>query len=329
MDFVAIDFETANHRPNSACQLAAVVVRQSQIVAEKSWLIRPPANQFSRFNIAVHGIRPADVSNSPTMELIWPEVQAILGQQLLIAHNARFDMGVLLASLSQYDVACDDFEFHCTRQLARTAWPGRTKYGLKPLGTWLGISFKHHDALEDARCCAKIALAIEAAGDLVGENIELLEKRLGVRRGRYRNGRLVSPRRSGQAAEPVQHMDRWGFPVPTTAKPAGSVCPRSVREACADQPLLGKQIVLIGPLRGMSLEETVALLTELGATVQASIDSSTSYVVTPGISISAAQQQVDRFQIENQASIVGKTIRVLSERQFRALLPGGAISLEQ
>ena len=67
MDFVAIDFETANYRPHSACQLAAVVVQGSRITAEHCWLIRPPRNYFAPRHIAIHGIRASDVEHSPTM----------------------------------------------------------------------------------------------------------------------------------------------------------------------------------------------------------------------------------------------------------------------
>ena len=159
MDFVALDFETASANANSACQLAVVCVSDSQIVDERCWLIRPPRLYFSPRNIAVHGIRPHQVRDAPTMEQLWDEIQPILADQVLIAHNARFDIGVLTSSLAAFDIACPSLEFTCTRLLARSAWPGRSRYGLKPLGDWLQIRFKHHDALEDARCCAKIALA--------------------------------------------------------------------------------------------------------------------------------------------------------------------------
>jgi DNA polymerase-3 subunit epsilon len=329
MDFIAIDFETANHLPNSACQLAAVVVEDSQIVAEKSWLIRPPSNHFSRFNIAVHGIRPTDVVNAPKMDIVWPEFQALMSQLLLIAHNARFDMSVLLASLSQYGITCQNFEFHCTRTLARAAWPGRARYGLKPLGGWLGIQFKHHDALEDARCCAKIALAIESTcGEAMA--VDSLEKILGVRRGRHSDGMLVSPRRNGQPADGgrIARNDRFGFPVVGESRPLGSVCVETVRQSCVDKPLAGKNIVMLGPLRGLSLPETERLLSELGATIQAQIEASTHYVVTPGISVTEAQRQVEASQAIQPEKSTSGVVRVLSERQFRALLPGGAISIQ-
>lgn len=325
MDFVAIDFETANHRANSACQLAAVVVQGSQIVAERSWLIRPPSNQFSRFNIAVHGIRPADVAHAPTMAGIWPEFQELIRNQILVAHNARFDVSVLLSSLGEYSIGCPDFEFHCTRVLARAAWPGRPRYGLKPLGVWLGLNFKHHDALEDARVCAKIALRVEAT---YGEPsaFEALEEKLTVRRGKYRAGSVGLPRSSSSSGEGrIHRTDRWGFPISSQQKQVGSICPETVKQSCVDKPLQGKKIVMLAPLRGLSLEATLRLLNELGAITQTEIDATTNYVVTPGISISAAQEAVDTIRANSSSATA---IRVLSERQFRALLPGGAVSIQ-
>ncbi|MFO0939197.1 MAG: exonuclease domain-containing protein [Pirellulales bacterium] len=324
MDFVAIDFETANHRANSACQLAAVVVRESQIVDEHCWLIRPPSNQFSRFNIAVHGIRPADVAKAPNMAAIWPEFQSVMQNQILVAHNARFDVSVLLSSLGEYSIGCPDFEFHCTRMLARAAWPGRPRYGLKPLGVWLGLNFKHHDALEDARVCAKIALRVESMFGQV-DSFEALETKLTVRRGKHRTGSVSLPRGSGSSGGGrIQRSDRWGFPIASQQKQVGSICPETVKQSCVDKPLREKRIVMLAPLRGLSWEATIRLLTDLGATIQTEIDATTNYVVAAGITVSGAQQQVDAIRA---ASSKPTAIRVLSERQFRALLPGGAVSI--
>lgn len=326
MDFVAIDFETANHRPNSACQLAAVVVEDSQIISQRSWLIRPPGN-FSKFNISIHGISPVDVVDAPHMDRVWPELQAIIDERVLIAHNAHFDMSVLLASLAHFKIVCRNFEFSCTRALARAAWPGQARYGLKPLANWLGIQFKHHDALEDAKCCAQLALAVESScGPPMA--LDALEKLLGIRRGHYRDGSLISPRRYGQPAEGsrISRTDRFGFPIKNNHRPLGSVCADTIRQSFTEKPLQGKNIVMLGPLRGLSQSDTERLLVELGATVQSQIDTATHYVVTPGISLSEAQQRVDTFAANQSEQSTRGVVRVLSERQFRALLPGGAFS---
>ncbi len=195
MDFVAIDFETANSRADSACQLAAVRVERGEIVDHRKWMIKPKRNYFAPRNISIHGIRPEHVTGAPNMEQLWPEFQQFIDGHVLVAHNAAFDIGVLVASLASHDIACPFLEFSCTRAIARRAWPGRSRYGLKPLGTWLGIQFQHHDALEDAMCCARIALA--AAKTVSAESFVHFEKELRLSRGKYSLGRISGPRAIG------------------------------------------------------------------------------------------------------------------------------------
>lgn len=52
MNFVAMDFETANHQAHSACSLALVMVQNSKIVGEFYTLIQPEtpfSGEISRF----------------------------------------------------------------------------------------------------------------------------------------------------------------------------------------------------------------------------------------------------------------------------------------
>lgn len=335
MDFVAIDFETACSNANSACQLAVVEVVDSLIVAEHCWLIRPPRMYFSRRNIEIHGISPAQVSDAATMEELWQQVEPLVDGRVIVAHNARFDIGVLTASLAAYDVACPQLEFTCTRALARAAWPGRARYGLKPLGTSLGIEFRHHDALEDARCCAKIALAV--ASDLQQTELTELEKTLRLTRGNFHQGiikgpRMIGRRRQDAASGPRSTTDRWGFPAKQPRKAAG-VDPVDVLRAAADSlPLSGKNIVLLGALRGLTVAQSQDLVQELGGNCQASISKDTHYVIACGTSLESASDIVSKSlaaSLESttaaaEANVSG--IRLLSERQFRALLPGGKSS---
>lgn len=343
MNVVAIDFETANHHASSACQLAAVVVRDSEIVAEHCWLIRPPRMYFSPRNIDIHGISPDDIRDAPSMEQVWHELSNIVDGQVLVAHNARFDIGVLVASLAAYDVACPDLQFTCTRALARAAWPGRSAYGLKPLGSWLGVDFRHHDALEDSRCCARIALTIEQQHEL--QDLADLEKRLRLTRGTYRQSLISSPRsldrRSGAnvTGGGRQSTDRWGFPDRRLKQ--GAVDPIAIVTAAAQsQPLAGKHIVLLGPLRGLDLPQSQELIAKLGGVCQMQIGSTTDYVVACGTTLDKASNLVcaalaqapDSEPVhapDTSAPATSRTagIRLLSERQFRALLPAGKSTL--
>jgi DNA polymerase-3 subunit epsilon len=322
MDFVAIDFETANSDPSSACQVGLVRVLSGAVAGEYQWLIRPPRNYFSRFNIAVHGIRSADVAHCPSFGRVWEEIQPHVAGLPLLAHNARFDLGVLSASLRANAVDCPELEFNCTRLLAKAAWPGRQRYGLKHLASWQGIQFQHHDALEDARACAQLALRIAGMWEDL-DSLSHLEAKLQVSRGRLKQDRIYSPKRRGSSAADggsTPGADRWGFPIQTIDRPAGSVCSQTILQSSQGQPLEGKLICLLGPLRGLSWLETIKLLNQLGGQVQASVDRQTHYLIATGGRMADAQQ------ILAQAADGESRARILSERQFRALLPGGAFS---
>ncbi len=46
MNFIAMDFETANYQKHSACSLALVMVQDSKIVGEYYTLIQPETEFF-------------------------------------------------------------------------------------------------------------------------------------------------------------------------------------------------------------------------------------------------------------------------------------------
>lgn len=92
--FVAIDFETADHEPDSACSVALVRVEGGRIVGREHRLIRPPRRTF-HFTY-LHGIDWCHVKDAPLFDALWPEVAGILeGAEFLAAHHAVFDERVL------------------------------------------------------------------------------------------------------------------------------------------------------------------------------------------------------------------------------------------
>ena len=99
MNFVSMDFETANHQPYSACSLALVMVKNSQIVGEFYTLIQPETPFFWR-NVQIHGIHQEDVRNAPKFPEVWQTIQPYFQKnRLVVAHNTAFDTKVLALSL--------------------------------------------------------------------------------------------------------------------------------------------------------------------------------------------------------------------------------------
>lgn len=158
--FVAIDFETADPWRDSACRVAMVRVESGRIVAELDRLVRPPRSKF--WFTSVHGVTWDQVRREPDFAGVWPAVRAMFADaSFLVAHNAPFDRGVLDACIAAHGLPASPPPFRDTLKLARERWrlnPAR----LPDVCAHLGIPLaRHHDALQDARACALIALAGE------------------------------------------------------------------------------------------------------------------------------------------------------------------------
>ena len=93
--------------------------------------------------------------------VIAPDLLARLTQvDLVVAHNAAFDIGHLRETLEHFGVPRPDFEYVCTCQLARRVWPDLPSHGLKALTAHIGHQFNHHHAQADAEAAGRVLLAM-------------------------------------------------------------------------------------------------------------------------------------------------------------------------
>lgn len=160
LNFTAIDFETANGSPASPCAVGLVRVRDGKIDDSLALLIQPPYPNdfFSPFNIKVHGINPSDVADAPTWQQALELMLGFMGEDILVAHNAGFDMGVLTSSAALIDAPLPTFEYACSLMIARKTY-NIESYRLNAVAYAIGHEeFNHHDALADADACARIII---------------------------------------------------------------------------------------------------------------------------------------------------------------------------
>lgn len=162
LDFTAIDFETANSSRASACAVGLVKVRDGQILHETGTLIQPPAafSEFNYWSVKVHGITPAMVANAPTWRQTAFFIKDYVMDDLLVAHNAPFDMSVLRAAFAVEEIPVPGVDYFCTLALARRAC-ALPSNKLPDVAAEFGVTLRrHHDASADARCAAEIAVAM-------------------------------------------------------------------------------------------------------------------------------------------------------------------------
>lgn len=158
LDFVAIDFETANQARSSVCSVGLVVVRGGEQVDSFYALIRPEPNYYCYWNSRIHGICRSDTENAPVFSKVWTEIAPRIEGLPLVAHNCRFDQGCLKAVFRVYQMDYPDYTFLDTLAAARRALPHLDNHQLHTVAAACGFQLEqHHHALADAEACAAIA----------------------------------------------------------------------------------------------------------------------------------------------------------------------------
>ncbi len=181
LDFTAIDFETANNSSASACAVGLARVRDGRVVDTAGWLIQPPPghDRFFELNVGIHGIRADDVAHAPTWTEQLSTLIEFIGDDVLVAHNAGFDMAVLRRACEVTDAACPPYSYVCSVQVSRKTYE-LASYRLPLVAAAAGfLDFAHHDAAADALACAHIM--IDSAQRAGATDVVELAQLLGLR----------------------------------------------------------------------------------------------------------------------------------------------------
>ncbi len=181
VDFTAIDFETANSHASSACSVGLVRVRDGKVTDRARWLIKPPPghDEFLPFNIKIHGITPEMVADAASWAEQLIELREFIGDDIAVAHNAGFDMGVIRTACAETVMPTPKLRYLCSVQVSRKTYdiPSH-RLPLAAAAAGFG-EFSHHEALADAEACASIV--IDAARRHEVDDVTALAKATGLR----------------------------------------------------------------------------------------------------------------------------------------------------
>lgn len=149
---VFLDLETTGTRStrDRVTDIAALRVVDGKIVDRFVSLVDPEVDIPSRIT-ALTGIDNALVAGAPTFADIACEFEAWLGDDWLVAHNARFDYSFLRNEFRRLGRAFQR-RVVCTLKLSRTLDPGASRHGLDALIARHGLDFHppRHRALGDS-----------------------------------------------------------------------------------------------------------------------------------------------------------------------------------
>jgi len=305
MDFVALDFETANHQRESVCEIGIAIVEGGSVQEQKSWLVKPRNNWFNSMNTRIHGIDAAKVAMEPEFDEIWQQVRHYFDGANVVAHNASFDLSVLRHVLSQYDIPFPDLNYACSLQVARRAWQGFHSYGLSALSERFGISLNHHAAGSDAEASAHIML--KAFSDHGLSKFEDIEEAFGLRVGKlYAHGYIPSGRIRPQKKK----------------KPNLQSMTLDLSKVSKSHPLYGKSVVFTGSLKSMSRAEAQKCVIEAGGHSTNFVDDRTNYLVLSERIFLNIENGVSNNKVKQARSLSsqGTQVCLISEKEFLNLL---------
>ena len=191
LDYIAIDFETANWYKNSACSVGAVRFIDGVETDSCYSLIHPAKMYFiPEWTNEIHHISYNDVRKKPYFPEVWdtlvmPFINKTPGIPL-VAHNGnQFDMPLIRDCCDYYGMALPQLEYFDSLTIARRTWPEMKNHQLTHLGEVFGIEYLAHDALEDSRVCGKL---VKIAADKWGVNsVEELLKACQTSAGSFEN----------------------------------------------------------------------------------------------------------------------------------------------
>lgn len=135
-EFLAVDTET-NGQPKERCELTevgAVLVGGGELHDRWSSLVgvsEPLGRGIQRFT----GITQAMVDHAPPPETVLPALAEQLRGRILVAHSARFDVGVLKQAFERAALEWPDPPVMCTVALARRLAPLQRRRGLASLAS--------------------------------------------------------------------------------------------------------------------------------------------------------------------------------------------------
>ncbi len=156
---VVFDLETTGFSPtqNRIIEIGAVKVENGEITDRFSTFVNPQVPIPFRIE-QLTSINDNMVMDAPPIEEVLPEFLDFIGDAVLAAHNASFDVSFIEENMRRLGL-WRDFTYVDTVALARVLLPQLNRFKLDTVAKALHVPLQnHHRAVDDAECTAGIYL---------------------------------------------------------------------------------------------------------------------------------------------------------------------------
>lgn len=164
--YAVVDVEGNGQQPPDLVELAVVSIVDGAVGEPVSWLVKPPRN-IKYYATRIHGLTDKDVEGAPVIGDLQDQVRIALEADVLIAHNAHVDVGVLQRHLGDWECP----EVFDTLKLAKRFVPDQVSYKLGALveafklAEGLPEGLSPHRATYDALVAARLFVHLATLPD--------------------------------------------------------------------------------------------------------------------------------------------------------------------
>lgn len=158
-DFVVFDLETTglSAKNDKITEIGAVKIINGKVVDKFSQLINPQI-PIPALITKLTGITDEMVKDQPTIENVIMDFKSFIGESILVAHNASFDMGFIRENMKTSGIHITNPVLD-TLELSRAVYPGLKSHKLNLVAKHLKVELlNHHRAVDDSEATAMILL---------------------------------------------------------------------------------------------------------------------------------------------------------------------------
>ncbi len=164
LSYTVFDTETTGLDPSAGdeiIQIGAARVVNGKLLRQESFeQLVDPRRPIPAAGVPIHGIRPEMVVGQPTIDSVLPAFHTYVGDTVLVAHNAAFDMRFLQLKEAQTGVRFDHPVLD-TLLLSAVVHPNQDSHRLEAIAERFGITvIGRHTALGDALVTAEVWLKL-------------------------------------------------------------------------------------------------------------------------------------------------------------------------
>jgi len=162
MAYIIFDTETTGLSPqlgDRIVEIAAVRVMNGEVIDQFHSLINP-GRPISPEAAKINGITQEMLVDAPLAAVVVPDFLKFVGSDILVAHNAEFDMAFLKREMELLGMDPSRLPNHmCTLEMARQNFPELQRHNLDVLIQHFGIRIENrHRALDDVLATVQVFL---------------------------------------------------------------------------------------------------------------------------------------------------------------------------